>query len=174
MKKISISALIVALLLLAQANSSALAESALESSTQASKTASNQSDANDKANVAVVMEMLEKWHTLDLDGALDMFTDDGVFHSMMSEPIKGREALKEFLGKLFSSMSELTLEVRSEAVTGNTVILERFDSWSFNGRPGSIPVVGVFVVEDGKVKEWREYYDRATIIKEMGLSEKGL
>ena len=134
---------------------------------------SKQNSSNDP-NVMVVMEMLEKWHTLDIDGALAMFTEDGAFHSMMSDPIKGQAALKEFLTKLFTAMSELTLEVRSEAVTGNTVILERFDSWSFNGRPGSIPVVGVFDVEDGNVKEWREYYDRATIIQEMGLSEQGL
>ena len=134
---------------------------------------SDHTSSNDP-NVKVVMEMIHKWHTLDIDGALDMFTEDGAFHSMMSEPVKGQAALKEFLTKLFSAMSELTLEVRSEAVTGNTVILERFDSWTFNGRPGSIPVVGVFDVEDGKVKEWREYYDRTTLIEEMGLSEKGL
>ena len=134
---------------------------------------SDQTSSNDP-NVKVVMEMIHKWHTLDIDGALSMFTEDGAFHSMMSEPVKGQAALKEFLTKLFSAMSELTLEVRSEAVTGNTVILERFDSWSFNGRPGSIPVVGVFDVEDGKVKEWREYYDRATLIEVMGLNESGL
>ena len=112
---------------------------------------SHQSSTSNDPNIKVVMEMIDKWHTLDIDGALDMFTDDGAFHSMMSDPVKGQEALKEFLTKLFSAMSELTLEVRSEAVTGNTVILERLDSWSFNGRPGSIPVVGVFDVEGGKV-----------------------
>ena len=172
MKKRSISIILIATLIIAQANSLALAASHAKEAQ--SDTSSEQDDLLKDPNVVVVMEMLEKWHTLDSDGALNMFTEDGAFHSMMSEPIKGHKALEVFLGKLFSSMSELTLDVRSLAVTGNTVILERFDSWRFNDRPGSIPVVGVFVVEEGKIKEWREYYDRATILKEMGLSEKGL
>ena len=114
--------------------------------------------------------MLEKWHELDLQGALDIFTEDGAFHSMMERPHKGHEALKKFMGDLFSNLSELDFEIRSQATTGNTVILERVDSWVYNGRPGSIPVVGVFDIESGKVKDWREYYDRAVILSEMGLT----
>ena len=174
MKKLSISIILIASLVVDQANSLVLAESVSHAKEKKSDTVLKQDDMLSNPNVIVVMEMLEKWHTLDIEGALNMFAEDGAFHSMMSEPIKGHKALGIFLGKLFSSMSELTLEVRSLAVTGNTVILERFDSWRFNDRPGSIPVVGVFVVENGKVKEWREYYDRTTILKEMGLSETGL
>ena len=130
----------------------------------------NQTNTKADENIRVVMAMVEKWHELDVEGALDMFTEDGAFHSMMRRPHKGREALRKFMGDLFSNLSELDLEIRSEAVTGNTVILERVDSWVYNERPGSIPVVGVFDVENGKVKEWREYYDRAVILSEMGLS----
>lgn len=124
----------------------------------------------DNPNVQAVIKMLEAWHALDLDGAVNMFTEDGVFHSMMREPHKGRDVLRGFMGKLFGGMSELSLEIRSEGVSGNTVILERFDSWVFNGKPGSIPVVGVYDVEDGKIKEWREYYDYAALMGEMGIT----
>ena len=124
----------------------------------------------DNPNVQAVMTMLEKWHALDLDGAVNMFTEDGAFHSMMREPYKGREVLREFMGKLFGGMSELTLDVRSEGVSGNTVILERFDTWVFNGKYGEIAVVGVYDVENGKIKEWREYYDYGVLMEQMGLS----
>ena len=124
----------------------------------------------DNPNVQAVIKMLEAWHALDRDGALNMFTEDGVFHSMMREPYKGRDVLRDFMGKLFGGMSELALEIRSEGVSGNTVILERFDSWVYNGKPGSIPVVGVYDVEDGKIKEWREYYDYAALMGEMGIT----
>jgi len=129
-----------------------------------------QSDIMKDPNMQVVMGMVNKWHELDVEGALDAFTDDGVFHSMMNEPIRGRDALSKFLSNLFANMSNLTLEIKSAAINGNTVILERFDEWTFNSLPGSIPVVGVYVVEGWKVKEWREYYDRTTILEEMGLS----
>jgi len=129
-----------------------------------------QTQFTDNSNVQTVIKMLEKWHALDLDGAVNMFTEDGVFHSMMRDPVKGRDALKSFMGKLFGGMTELTLEIKTESVSGNTVILERFDSWVYKGKPGSIPVVGVYDVENGKVKEWREYYDYDVLMKEMGLA----
>jgi len=131
---------------------------------------SYQSQHKDNPNVQAVMKMLDAWHTLDLEGTVNMFTEDGVFHSMMSEPVKGRNTLKTFLGKLFAGMTELTLDVRTESVAGNTVILERLDTWVFKGKPGKIPVVGVYDVENGLIKEWREYYDRAVLLEEMGIT----
>jgi len=56
-----------------------------------------QTQFKDNPNIQTVIKMLEMWHTLDLDGAVNMFTEDGVFHSMMRDPVKGREALKTFM-----------------------------------------------------------------------------
>jgi limonene-1,2-epoxide hydrolase len=30
--------------------------------------------------------------------------------------------------------------------------------------------VGVLDIRNGKVREWREYYDRASLLREMGVS----
>ena len=38
-------------------------------------------------------------------------------------------------------------------------------------KPGAVPVVGVLDVKGGKVKAWREYYDRAQLLKELGAAE---
>jgi len=74
------------------------------------------------------------------------------------------------LDTLGSGMESLDLEVRNISVTGNTVMVERIDSWVFNGNEGSIPVVGVFEIQGDKVKEWREYFDRDQLMKGMGLT----
>jgi limonene-1,2-epoxide hydrolase len=34
-----------------------------------------------------------------------------------------------------------------------------------------VPVVGVLEIEGGKITAWREYYDRAMLVREMGLAE---
>ena len=122
-------------------------------------------------NVAVVRKMIAMWDNRDGDGIADMFTADGVLHSMMIEPIVGREAIRPRMKFLVDNASHMKINVRNIAVTGNTVFLERWDEFTFKGHSGKVPVVGVLVVEGDKVKEWREYYDRRELLEAMGVKE---
>lgn len=122
-------------------------------------------------NIAVVKAMIQKWETLDADGIADMFTEDGVLHSVMIDPIKGREAIRPRMKFLVDNATHMKLNVRNWAVTGNTVFIERTDEFTFKGHAGKVPVVGVLVVEGDKVKEWREYYDRKELLEAMGVKE---
>lgn len=123
-------------------------------------------------NVAVVMEMIAAWDARDGDKIADMFTEDGVLHSMMIAPIKGREAIRPRMKFLVDNASHMKISPRTIAVTGNTVFLERTDSFTFKGHKGSVPVVGVLEIRDGKVAEWREYYDRKELLEAMGVKEE--
>ena len=123
-------------------------------------------------NVAVVMEMVAAWDARDGDKIADMFTEDGVLHSMMIAPIKGREAIRPRIKFLVDNASHMKLGLRTIAVTGNTVFLERTDDFVFKGHKGSVPVVGVLEIRDGKVAEWREYYDRKELLEAMGVKEE--
>ena len=122
-------------------------------------------------NVAVVMEMIAAWDARDGDKIADMFTEDGILHSMMIAPIKGREAIRPRMKFLVDNASHMKISPRTIAVTGNTVFLERTDSFTFKGHKGSVPVVGVLEIRDGKVAEWREYYDRKELLEAMGVKE---
>ncbi len=128
-------------------------------------------DQKAEHNVAVVKKMIEQWEKLDGNGIADMFTEDGVLHSMMIEPIKGRENIRPRMKFLVDNATHMKLNVRTWATTGNTVIIERTDEFTFKGHEGKVPVVGVLVVEGDKVKEWREYYDRAELLEAMGVKE---
>lgn len=122
-------------------------------------------------NIAVVKKMIAEWEKMDGDGIADMFTEDGVLHSMMIDPIKGREAIRPRMKFLVENATHMHLNVRTWAVSGNTVIIERTDEFTFKGHQGKVPVVGVLVIEGDKVKEWREYYDRAELLEAMGVKE---
>jgi len=39
---------------------------------------------------------------------------------------------------------------------------ERIDTISFADRKAVLPVAGVFVMSNGKIKEWRDYFDLNT------------
>ncbi|MCB2109235.1 MAG: nuclear transport factor 2 family protein [Rhodobacteraceae bacterium] len=126
--------------------------------------------AADQSPKAVALEMVDAWNTLDLDRMIDMFAEDGVLHSVMVDPIVGREDLRAHLAPLLVGVTKLELKLKNVVVSGNTVFLERVDEFDINGSHGAVPVVGVMEIENGKVKEWREYYDRATLLSEMGIA----
>lgn len=122
-------------------------------------------------NIAVVKKMISAWEARDADAITEMFTEDGVLHSVMIDPIVGREAIHPRMKFLVDNATHMHLNVRNWAVTGNTVFIERQDEFTFKGHEGKVPVVGVLVVEGDKIKEWREYYDRAELLEAMGVED---
>ncbi len=118
---------------------------------------------------SVTLEMVEAWNAVDLDRVIELFTPDGVLHSMMTEPVVGRDELRSHLQPLFDGIEELNLNLKRIVVDGDTVIIERVDEFVFKGKRGSVPVVGVLLIRDDAVAEWREYYDRVQLLTEMGM-----
>jgi limonene-1,2-epoxide hydrolase len=125
----------------------------------------------DAAKLAVAKQMFDAWHALDWPRVYELFAEDGVLHSMMDEPVVGRAAIRERLGKLAPGISRIDLKVRTMGVIDGRVVVERVDDFVYNGHHGKVPVVGVLEIEDGKVKAWREYYDRAQLLREMGVKQ---
>lgn len=120
---------------------------------------------------AVVQKMIDAWDTRDWKLVTDLFTDDGVLHSMMLEPIVGKANIGKRVGLLGAGLETITLHIHNMSVTGNTVFIERTDDFVFNGHHGKVPVVGVLEVKGDKIKAWREYYDRAELVAAMGLKD---
>ncbi|MBY8822058.1 nuclear transport factor 2 family protein [Sphingomonas colocasiae] len=121
--------------------------------------------------IAVVERQIEAWNTRDWAGAGAMFADDAVLHSMMIEPINGQKAIAERIAQLGDGTESIKLDVRNIGRVGDVVFIERVDRFVYKGHAGAVPVVGVLEVEGDKIKAWREYYDRAMLVREMGLSE---
>ena len=57
-------------------------------------------------------------------------------------------------------------EIR-EVASGDTVMNERTDRFLQNGRWLELPVAGIFVVRDGRIAIWHDYFDLDTIMKQM-------
>ncbi len=121
--------------------------------------------------IAVVEAQIEAWNTKNWKAAGDMFAENAVLHSMMIEPVVGRQQISERIAALGAGTEEITLEVRNIGRVGDVVFVERVDRFIYNGHKGAVPVVGVLEIEGDKITAWREYYDRAMLVREMGLSE---
>ena len=126
---------------------------------------------SDEQKIAVGREMAEAWRTLDWRKVADMFTPDGVLHSMMVDPVVGREAVYKRVSGLGDGLESITLSIRHMGVIDGILYMERLDEFVIRGKAGSAPVVGVLEFEGSLIKVWREYYDRAHLLKAMGLVE---
>jgi limonene-1,2-epoxide hydrolase len=126
----------------------------------------------DAQKLATVRQMIDAWNTRNWQQVYDLFAQDGVLQSMMlDEATVGREAISRRIGALAKDISKIELRIRHIGVVDGVVFIERVDDFVYRGHHGKVPVVGVVEVEQGRVKAWREYYDRAQMIEEMGLQQ---
>ncbi len=121
------------------------------------------SDSDDEAKLEVANAMVLAWNNQEWDQMYELFAEDGVLHSVMIEPIKGREAIRARLSGLTQGIESIELQIHNMGVVNDVVMLERVDDFTFKGKHSRVPVVGVMEIEDGKVTLWREYYDHATL-----------
>ena len=121
--------------------------------------------------IAVVEKMINAWDTKNWKLVGELFTEDGVLHSMMIEPIVGRAAIAQRIDGMGEGIDSIKLNIRHIGVIDGVVFVERVDEFVYKGHPGKVPVVGVIEVQGDKIKEWREYYDRAELVAAMGLKE---
>jgi len=127
---------------------------------------------DDAEKLDVTNKMIVAWNTLDWDTVFDLFAEDGILHSMASEPIVGRENIRSRLQYLADGIDHIELKIENMGIVDGVVFMERADVGTFKGRPFSIPVVGVLEIENGKVQEWREYYDKATLVQAIAPEQQ--
>jgi limonene-1,2-epoxide hydrolase len=75
------------------------------------------------------------------------------------EPAVGKAAIRDVVTQYVGAMRGLHAQIHRQLVGTNVVMNERTDRFIFNGKETSVPVCGVFEIESGKIKAWREYYD---------------
>ena len=117
--------------------------------------------------------MFAAWESLDMEAVLQNWHEDGYLWSMMNtEKTQGHEKLREHLNRLMSTCTRLNIEVQNYVVNGDTYMCECIDDFDTEtGGHGYIPTARVMTVRDGKVDQWRDYYNRATLMAAMGVEE---
>lgn len=129
------------------------------------------SEADDARKVEVGQAMIAAWNAMDWDAAAALMTEDAVLHSMMIDPIVGRDAIHKRISGLGALASSIDLQVRNMGVVNGTLYMERLDTFVCNGKHGATPVCGALEFDGDRIKVWREYYDRHHLLSEMGMAQ---
>jgi limonene-1,2-epoxide hydrolase len=81
---------------------------------------------------------------------------------MPTAPVSGHANLQAFIHGFLKSWDKTDWEIINILAQGDLVIAERMDRTVVAGRKVDLPCVGIFEMEDGKIKVWRDYFDLAT------------
>lgn len=124
-------------------------------------------------NEKIVRDFIAAWSRLDVEEILTYFAADGVYHNIMLKPVAGHAALRPYIGAFLKSWTATQWDVVRMASTGDTVFAERVDRTRSGERGVDLPCCGVFEMQGGKIKVWRDYFDMATYTKAMAPAKAG-
>lgn len=119
--------------------------------------------------IALFEEMMRAWAAKDATTCANMFTEDGVLHSMMIDPIVGREAIYQRIKGLEAGNKQFHGHILRHGVIGNgTLVTERVDELVIDGVSRSYPVVGLLDFKGDQISMWKDYYDRNQLLRAQG------
>jgi limonene-1,2-epoxide hydrolase len=111
-------------------------------------------------NEKIVTDFCQAWSRRKLDEILGFMTEDAVYHNIPMAPAKGKTAIAAVVDGFLKMADAIDFKILHTASAGNMVMNERVDSFTYKGgKKGSVPVVGVFEVQGGKISAWRDYFD---------------
>ncbi len=115
----------------------------------------------------VVQEFCAAFATKDVDTISNLLADDVVYHNVGMVPADGKEASLAMIQGFLDMAEQMTFEIHRIAVNGDSVLTERTDTFTINGAPSPVAVMGTFDLRSGKIVAWRDYFDMGLITKMM-------
>lgn len=132
------------------------------------------------ARLRLVEEHVGHENRHDLDGIMATFGAAARYDDEpWDEHHAGREGVRAFYADLLRAMPDVNLDVRQRHATETAVVLEVVISGHHLGawrglpptaRPLAFPLCGIFTFDDDdKIAGEKIYYDRATILRQLGV-----
>ena len=138
------------------------------------------SKARMAARLALVEEHVRLENQHDLEGILTTFGADARYDD---EPwdahYLGRDGVRTFYQDLLRAMPDLRIDIQQRHATEAAIVLEvvisghHLGAWRGlppTGRPVRFPLCGIYTFDgDGRLAGEKIYYDRATVLRQLGV-----
>jgi steroid delta-isomerase-like uncharacterized protein len=122
---------------------------------------------------------LEAGH--DLDGVVATFGDNPEWHNKPSgDVLHGHDSIREFYGSLFAGFPDFWLDIPNRRIADDAVIVDGFFGGTHQGTWMGIPPTGKQIrvplcamftfTADDRIKSETAYYDRLTILEQLGVA----
>lgn len=118
-------------------------------------------------NEATIRRFIDAWPRLDPDELVAFFTEDGIYHNMPIGPIQGQDALRPFIAAFLGNWTATNWDILNITAQGDLVMAERVDHIKVGEKQIDLPCCGVFVLRDGRIAAWRDYFDMGTYTRAL-------
>lgn len=123
-----------------------------------------------EASEKLVRDFLGSWQGRDINKICSAFADNAVYHNVPVKPIEGMAGIRAIFQAFLDGFKYAELEIISLAAEPGLVLAERVDHFIMNdGRKIRLPVTGVFVVKNGKITRFSDYFDLADFERQSGM-----
>lgn len=118
--------------------------------------------------VTKFIENIEQSH---FTAAMEMVADDCEYDNVPITKVFGKEAIVNILSGFLASATKVEWLVHHQVSNGDmshgVVMNERTDRFEFDGRWVEFDIAGLFVISDGKIALWRDYFDKESFTKAL-------
>jgi limonene-1,2-epoxide hydrolase len=116
----------------------------------------------------LVREFCDLMAKRDAEALRAFFTDDAVYQNAGMPATGGVDAIVENLAGQFAMFPDsYEYQVINLAADGDVVLTERLDLIRTPSGVQGVPVMGTFVLRDGKISRWTDYWDTGLPMKMM-------
>jgi limonene-1,2-epoxide hydrolase len=114
----------------------------------------------------VVRSFIAAWNANDLERVLAHLHDEVIYHNMPLQPLHGLAAVRAYLQGI-GRFDWIDWKLLALAECGDKVLTERVDKFSLRGTAVSLPLMGIFEVDGGRIRAWRDYFDLASYRRQL-------
>ena len=139
----------------------------------------------EEANVALVKKVYDLWNNRDLDGAVDLATDDVEIRLVaLDQTLIGRDGFRRFMERFATASSDMKKAITNQVASEDQVVSEFRLRGTHDGplrtphgkipptgHAVDLPVVEVIAIRGGRVASIRNYSDTATLMRQLGVDE---
>ena len=121
-------------------------------------------------NEGIIVEFVAAWSQLDPARLASYFTEDGCYYNMPFQLVRGRKAIEQFIAEFTKTWTSITWDIIQISSSKDVVFCERLDRTKSSEGDVDLPCMGIFLMREGKIHEWRDYFDANTYSRAMSAA----
>ncbi len=118
-----------------------------------------------------VTQFIENIEHSRFTAAMDMVSDDCEYDNVPFNKVFGKDAIVSVLSEFLAASTRVEWLIHHQVSSGDmqhgVVMNERTDRFEIDDRWIELNIAGLFVVSEGKIALWRDYFDRDSFTKEL-------
>lgn len=122
-----------------------------------------------QTNLQTINAFIDRWSNQDIEGIMSFFAADAVYTNIPIDPPNiGEAAIRETITGFVTMANKIEFIVHHESENADGVVMnERTDRFLIGEKWIEIAVMGIFELRDGKIVNWRDYFDMAKFNEQM-------